>query len=110
MKTLVNDKIKIIAVLIALTALCLMLVATTAYSTSLQYDINSINSQISESQWTQRNLEAEIKSANTLSSLEKEALELGLIYPSFDEIIYINDSSENQVHNLSLALKATAYK
>lgn len=96
--------------LIALTVLCIALIATTAYSSSLQYEINNLNSSISKSEWTQRNLEARIKSANTLSGIEAEALNMGLIYPDFDQIVYLEQSSGQEHQSLALALKLNAYE
>lgn len=110
MKAVLQDKTKIILILIVVTVLAIGLIGLTAYSTSLQYDINSINSRITDSQWTARNLEVEIKSANTLTSLQERALDMGLVYPSFDEIIYLKAGTETaQVHDLAVALMESAY-
>lgn len=109
MKSIVKDKTGIIVILLAVTIFCLALVGTTAYSSKLQYDINNINNKISQSEWSQRNLEAQIKSANTLSSLEKEALDMGLVYPTFDEIIYLENTAEEQTQDFALALRVIAY-
>lgn len=110
MKSIVKDKTKIIIALFAVTVVCLALIASTAMSSSLQYDINKINNQISNQQWSQRNLEAKIKSANTLSNLESEALELGLVYPTFNEIVYLGGDAHEEVHDFALALRETAYR
>lgn len=105
-----NGRIRIIIGLLAVALLCLLIIALTAYSSSLQYDINKINNQISNQQWSQRNLEAKIKSSNTLSNLESEAFELGLVYPTFDDITYIENEKEPEVHDFALVLMETAYK
>lgn len=97
--------------LIVMTLLCLSLVWLTALSTSIQYDINSINNKIQDSQWTKRNLEVEIKSANTLSNLQAKATEMGLVYPSFDEIVYLETETQDEgVHDLAVALREIAYR
>lgn len=97
--------------LIVMTLLCLSLVWLTALSTSIQYDINSINNKIQDSQWTKRNLEVEIKSANTLSNLQMKATEMGLVYPSFDEIVYLETGTQDEgVHDLAVALREIAYR
>lgn len=111
MKSVLQDKTKIIVILIIATALCIGLIGLTAYSTSLQYDINSINNRIKDSQWTIRNLEVEIKSANTLTSLQNKATDMGLIFPSFDDIVYLETSTQTaQVHDLALALRENSNK
>lgn len=105
-----NGKKRIIIGLLAVTILCLTIIGIRAYTSSLQYDINKINNQIANQQWSQRNLEAQIKSANTLSNLENEALQLGLVYPTFDEIIYLENEEKPEVHDFALALRETAYR
>lgn len=109
MKSIVKDKTGIIVILLVLTLFCLALIGTTAYSSKLQYEINNINNQISQSEWSQRNLEAQIKSANTLASLEQEALDMGLVYPTFDEIVYLEKPTQEQTQDFALALRVTAY-
>ena len=111
MKSVLRDKTKIIFILVAVTFLCIGLIGLTAYSTSLQYDINSINNRIQDSQWAMRNLEVEIKSANTLSNLEERAIDMGLVYPNFDEIVYLHTNSDTAaVHDLAVALRETVYR
>jgi len=110
MKSVLKDKTNIVLILIVMTILCMGLIGLTAYSTSLQYDINSINNKIKDSQWSVRNLEVEIKSANTLSNLQEKAIDMGLIFPSFDEIVYLNkNSGTEKVHDFALALRENAY-
>lgn len=108
MKSVLTDKTKILLILIISALLCLGLIGLTAYSTSLQYDINALNNKIQDRQWAQRNLEVEIKSANTLANLEARAHELGLESPSFDEIVYLN-TEDTTVHDFAQVLKETAY-
>lgn len=110
MRSVLQDKTKVILILIAVTVLAIGLIGLTAYSTSLQYDINAINNRIQDSQWTARNLEVEIKSANTLTSLQEKALDMGLVYPSFDETVYLKTGTQTaQVHDLAVALRENAY-
>jgi len=52
MKFVLTDKTKIFMVLIILAAMCIGLIGLTAYSTSLQYEINAINNKIKDYQWT----------------------------------------------------------
>ena len=110
MKAVLKDKTGIIVILLALTLFCIALISATAYSSRLQYDINNLNSQISQREWSQRNLEAQIKSANTLSSLENEALSMGLVYPTFDEIVYLEEPGSQELQDFALALRVTAYE
>lgn len=110
MKAVLQDKTKVIIILLALTILCIGLIGLTAYSTSLQYEINSINNRIQDSQWSVRNLEVAIKSANTLSNLQEKATEMGLVFPGFDQIVYLQTGSETaQIQDFAVALRENAY-
>ncbi len=108
MKQMLKGKTGVVIVLLLIAALCMSIVGMTAHITTLQYDINNINNKISAAQWEQRNLEAKIKSSNTLASLEYSAEDLGLIHPTFDQIIYL-DTTENTVPDFALALREIAY-
>jgi len=106
-----KNRIKILILMLLATFFCICFVYMTAQSSAIQYDINQINSQITNSEWTQRNLEAKIKGANTLSSLEKEAKDMGLVYASFDDTIYLEtEAEEDNVHDLALVMREAAHR
>jgi len=95
-----------------LIALCIMLIAfvwLTAYTAKVQYEINSLNSQISETQREIKTLEVKIKQASNITNIEARALELGLVYPAFDQVKYLKAQNE-PIRDLALALMETAYQ
>ncbi len=103
-----KDKTRIIALLLALAMVFIVVIFINAYSAKLQYQINTINGQIQERQREILNLQVKIKSATNINNLEQRAFELGLVYPGFDEIIYIQND-ENSIQEFALALKETVY-
>lgn len=98
----------ILAVLAMITAVCVIFIFLTAEASTLQFSINDINNKIQQAEWQQRNLEAKIKSSSNLQSLENQAKDMGLVYPSFNDIVYIGEG-ENSVHDLALTLRESAY-
>ena len=103
-----KDKTRIIAALIAVAMIFVVVISINAYSAKLQYQINSINGRIQERQREILNLQVKIKSATNINNLEQRAFELGLVYPGFDEIIYLQND-ENSIQEFALALKETVY-
>ena len=104
MKYTLKFKIKIIALLLLIAALSLLLIGFNAYSSELQYDINKINAKAQESSYKIANLQVKIQSATNVNNLEDRAFEMGLIYPSFDNILCLK-TSEETVSDLAMALR-----
>ena len=74
----------------------------------IQYDINKMNNQIAETQKEIQNLQVQIKTAANITNLESRALELGLVYPNYDQIVYL-ESQEANIEDFALALMESAY-
>lgn len=104
MKNTVRVKIRIIALLLLTAALSLLLVAFNAYSSKLQYEINNINAKTQENSYKAANLQVKIQSATNVNNLEDRAFEMGLVYPTFDNIVCLK-SSEDTVTDLAMALR-----
>ena len=94
-------------VLILICAAFLLFVGLDAQASKIQYEINQINKEIADVEKDITKLEVQIKSATNITILEKRALELGMIYPSFDQIIYVNGASE--IEEFALALMESVY-
>ena len=109
MKTAFRDKIRVLTVILFTGMICLGMITLSAHSSRLQYEINTLNKQIQESERIIRSLEVQIKSASNITNLEARAVELGLIYPEYDRIVYL-DSNIAGVEDLALALMETAYE
>ena len=101
-------KARVIAVFLLIAALALAMISISAYNSTIQYDINRMNSQIEETQKEIQNLQVQIKKAANITNLESRAAELGLIYPSHDQIVYL-EMEEGGIEDFALALMESAY-
>lgn len=79
-----------------------------ARSAELQFDINKINKQIQATQREIQNLEVKIKSSSNINNLETKAEEMGMVYPSFDQIVYLQTNAE--IDDFATTLKVAAYQ
>ncbi len=86
----------------------LCFVGLDASTSKVQYDINQINKQISEAEKQITKLEIEIKSATNIKTVERKALDLGMIYPDFDHITYIQGDSD--IEEFASALMESVYR
>lgn len=101
-------KIRILAGLVAICFLLLCIIGMTAYNSKIQYDINTMNSRISEARKEIQNLQVQIKSAANITNLEARAYALGLAYPGFDRIVYLRTESGG-IEDFALALMESVY-
>lgn len=85
------------------------LIAVNAFSSKIQYDINMLNRQILAVERTVQNLEVKIQTANSIACVEAKALGMGMVYPSFEEMIYL-DEGEDVEKDFALALRELAYE
>ena len=97
----------LVALLLIICGCFLFFVGLDASTSKVQYDINQINKQITEAEKQITKLEVEIKSATNITTIEKKALELGMIYPDFDQIIYVQGDSG--IEDFALALMESVY-
>ena len=98
----------LVALLLIICMAFLFFVGIDAYTSKVQYDINQINKQISEAEKRVTKLEVEIKSATNITTIEKKALDLGMIYPDFDQIVYVQGDSN--IEEFALALMESVYR
>ena len=102
-------KVKVVVELLLIFVLLLAMIGLTAYNSKIQYDINRMNSQISETQKEIQNLQVQIKSAANITNLESRAAELGLIYPGPGQVVYL-ETEEGGIEDFALALMESAYR
>ena len=76
--------------------------------TDEQYEINMLDKDIQTAERSVRNLEVQIKTASNITNLEAKAFDLGLIYPTFDQIVYL-EKPEEEIEDFALALMQTVY-
>ncbi len=102
-------KARVVAGIMAIFILMLAIIGLNAYNSKIQYDINRMNNQISETQKEIQNLQVQIKSAANITNLENRAAELGLVYPTADQIVFL-ESEEAGIEDFALALMESAYR
>ncbi|MBR0517845.1 MAG: cell division protein FtsL [Firmicutes bacterium] len=102
-------KVKVVAELLLIFVLLLAVIGITAYNSKIQYDINKLNNQISETQKEIQNLQVQIKTAANITNLESRAAELGLMYPTSDQIVFL-EAEEGSIEDFALALMESVYR
>ena len=102
-------KARVVAGLLAIFVLMFAVIGITAYNSKIQYDINRMNNQIAETQKEIQNLQVQIKSAANITNLENRAAELGLVYPTADQIVFL-ETEEGGIEDFALALMESAYR
>ncbi|MBQ4410914.1 MAG: cell division protein FtsL [Firmicutes bacterium] len=102
-------KVKVVAELLLIFVLLLAVIGITAYNSKIQYDINKLNNQISETQKEIQNLQVQIKTAANITNLESRAAELGLMYPTSDQIVFL-EAEEGGIEDFALALMESVYR
>ncbi|NCB41194.1 MAG: hypothetical protein EOM59_01035 [Clostridia bacterium] len=85
------------------------LIGLNAFSSKLQYDINTLNKEILSVERVVQNLEVDIKTATNITTVESKALSIGMVYPTFEEMIYL-DSHTGVLEDFALALRESAYE
>jgi len=110
-KSVLNTKDKARLMLLTVFAgfLCICLIITAAYSAQVKYNINGLLAQADAVQGEIENLNVAIKSAVSITVIEEKAInQLGMVYPSVDQILYL-DSDSNNIKDFDQTLKEIAY-
>ncbi|NLY72033.1 MAG: hypothetical protein GX076_10210, partial [Clostridiales bacterium] len=103
-----KDKARLMLLTVFIGLLCICLIVTAAYSAQVKYNINGIIAECEEVRGDIQNLNAAIMSATNIKVIEEEAInQLGMIYPTIEQIKYI--SSGDKTQDLALTLKQIAY-
>lgn len=106
----IKDRIRFLLLILMMGALCVGLIITAAYSSQIKMETNSIMARINTVQGEIENLNVTLKSAGNIATIEEKAInELGMVYPCFDQIAYINTDS-NQDPEFAATLKQLAFK
>ncbi len=103
-----QSKIMMIVFMLVLCLVLLVQVWVTARAAEIQYEINSLNRQILSTRREVQNLEVKIKSSYNINTLEARAKELGMVYPNFEQIVYLK--TETEIVDFATALKQAAYQ
>ncbi|MGI6727668.1 MAG: hypothetical protein ACOX4P_03780 [Anaerovoracaceae bacterium] len=105
-----KDKVRLMLLTIFTGFICICLIVIAAYSAQVKYNINGILAQTDEVRGEIQNLNVAIKSASGITIIEEKAVSrLGMVYPTVDQVTYINPDSNN-IEDFALTLKRIAYK
>jgi Cell division protein len=104
-----KDKFRLMLLTVFAGVLCIGLILTTAYAANIKYNINSMIKQNDEIQGEIENLKVQIESASNIQIVEAKATsQLGMIYPTPEQLVYIDGSKETS-KDFAMVLKEQAY-
>jgi len=105
----VQFRFRMITLVLIAGAILLGSVYLSASISDAQYEINNLNKEIQLAERSVKNLEVQIKTASNITNLEAKAFELGLKYPTFDQIVYL-EQPESEIEDFALALMQNVYE
>lgn len=104
-----KDRKRALLYVVVLAAVCIGVVIAGAYAASLKYQINSLIASNTEIEREIETLNVEIKTANNISAIETRAIEeLGMVYPTTGEIVYVM-KEEEPATEFAMLMKDQAY-
>jgi cell division protein FtsL len=104
-----HDRAKLLMLLFIIGALCVVGVVSTAYATQIKYNLNEITKENIIMQGEIDNMNVIIQGENNVAKIEDKAINLlGMVYPSYDQIVYISEDSE-KINNFASVLREQAY-
>jgi len=104
-----EDKFRLLLLTVLIGLLCIGVILTTAYAASVKYHINTMIKENEVIQGEIENLNVKIESASNIQIVESKAtMELGMIYPTPEQLVYI-DGNQEAVKDFALVLKEQAY-
>ena len=104
-----NDRAKLLMLLLIIGVLCVVGVVSTAYATQIKYNLNEITKENIIMQGEIDNMNVIIQGENNVAKIEDKAINLlGMVYPNYDQIVYISEDSE-KINNFASVLREQAY-
>lgn len=103
-----GEKIKLIFTVFGLGAMCIVMIMSSAYTSQIKYNINSINKEIGIVEGEIQNLVVAIERESEIVSIEEKALGMGMIYPSAEQMVFLEDSIREETDFASV-LRREAY-
>ncbi|MCI5697565.1 MAG: cell division protein FtsL [Clostridiales bacterium] len=104
-----KEQFKIILAVLFIGVILLFMVLIDAYNANVQVDNNEYSRVNADLQGEIDTLKIKVKSSNNIDSIEKVAIEqLGMVYPSEDQCIYLTDNDRPQ-GGFAAMLKSQAY-
>ncbi len=103
-----GEKIKLILTVFGLGAMCIVMIMSSAYTSQIKYNINSINKEISMVEGEIENLIVAIEKESEIVSVEEKALSLGMIYPSGEQMVFLENNIPKE-SDFAAVLRKEAY-
>jgi cell division protein FtsL len=104
-----REKVTVVSLLLLIGVLCVCLIVSTAYVAGVKYEINTIARESAELQGEIENLNVKIKNATNIKAVEEKAInDLGMIYPSSEQFVFLSAHSKPQ-GDFAMLLKDQAY-
>lgn len=105
----IKDKARLLLLIGIIGALCIAGVISTAYASQIKYDINALARENQVIQGEIQNLDVNIEVANNIKIIEEKAIsELGMVYPKYEQMVFIAAKSE-KFNDFAMALREQAY-
>lgn len=104
-----RDKAKLLLLIILIGILSIAGVICTAYASQVNYNINELATENAIIQGEIENLDVKVEEANNIKSIEEKALtELGMVYPEYEQMVFIAEKSE-KLNDFASVLREQAY-
>ena len=105
-----NNKRSLLLIIVLIGAIGLGLVITTAYAANIKYQINDTIKENEILRGEIENLTVLVNEATNIQTLEiKAQTELGMVYPSMDEFVFIAAEQEPS-GDFAMIIKSEAYQ
>ncbi|MCB6992196.1 cell division protein FtsL [bacterium 210820-DFI.6.37] len=90
-----KDKMRLMLLTVVVGILCIGLIITTAFAASIKYDTNQLVKANNTLEAEIENLNVKIYSSNNIEAIEEKASEeLGMVYPSSKQIVYLTEEEK----------------
>lgn len=103
-----KDKMRILALIVALGVLFIGMIITTAFAATIQYNTNAIINENHVIQTEIENLEVKLHVATNIEAVETKAVEQGMVYPETNQVVHLS-ASEKVPEGFAQMMKNQAY-
>ncbi len=86
-----KDKVRILALILAVGILCIGMIITSSYAAQIKYKTNTVLTETHVLESEIGNLNVELYAATSIDTVEKKATKkLGMVYPESSQVVYIS--------------------
>lgn len=104
-----KDKARLLVLTVIVGVLCIGLIITTAFAASIKYETNQLMEKNHALEAEIENLNVKLYSSSNIEALEKKAVgELGMVYPSSKQRVYLT-KGEKPDDGFAEAMRKQAY-